>query len=546
MLDFKRKTSNLQRTAFMSILIMLAVILYSMIMFMMNISMSVYSIVIPIAGIAVYCALFDRKLLYSLLLCLALLGIWVLICMRFTDYSYDGMYYHKEAVITLAKGWNPLYQSCTEAEPLNSHADLALWLDHYPKGIWIFSAAIYLFTNYIETAKAVNILFLIMLYCSANDALRSIFKFSNRKCSLLSLLICVNPLFINQLFTSYNDLAVGTLIMTTVFLGMKIYSETATNTDYALLFSVTAMSCLVKFTAPLLVGVTLIAYGTAYLIKHRGKQIIKLFKKPALVILIGFLTGVVIFGFDPYIKHIINGQNIVYPVLGENSYDIMNTNPPAGFDGLSNPEKLAVSLFSRLDNVAGGEYKLKIPFTVYASEFEHLGDAEIRLSGFGLLFSGILTVSVLLAAAAALIYKRKMRIELAVSLILFTLLGIFFPESWWARYASYIYYIPLFLMIYVLETEKLKIPTIMFALLIAANSVITSVFVIRSTSEMTAYFNDMLDEIKAEDKKVEIRINDFPAHLVMFEEKGIEYQVANNSIADEIVFYRDTKFRYMN
>ena len=584
MVKRKSRPSMMQKTALCAMLLMLTVIGYTMLMFALHIPMSAYNAVVPVAGIAVYSVLFDRKMLRSLVICLVVLIIWAIICSKIFDWSYDGMYYHKQAVITLAEGWNPLYESSAAAQPLNSNANLLMWLDNYPKGVWICSAAIYIVTDFLETAKSVNILFILMLFCLAYSTFRTVFGAGRIRAGIFAAASCINPVFISQLFTSYNDLAVGVLIISAAFIGMKIYSRRANMSDYALLFCVTAMSCLVKFTAPLLVGLVLIAYGIGYAIKLSGVKIalpnfiksaknaegfaedifsemksfagnvlpkrfgdvLPKFKKPAIFILSGFLIGTVLLGFDPYIKHIANGQNLVYPVLGENSYDIMNTNPPEGLYNKPEFVKYFLALASQTSNNINEKYKLKIPFTAHAGELDYISNADTRLGGFGVWFSGIFLLAILAAAWASFILHRKMKREIMILLITFLALGLFFPEAWWARYASYTFYIPLFLLFYASEQPIVRPAAYATVLMIAVNSFINTVCVVRDGREVTDNINVVLNDIKAQNKRIEVRINDFPSHLKLFEETGIPYVIAPDSISDETVFYRDTKYRFID
>lgn len=546
MITKKSKASMFEKTAFCAMIMMLSVVGYTMLMFAADVTMSAYNAVVPIAAIAIYAVIFDRDMLRALIICLLLLAVWTKLCSGIFDWSYDGMYYHKQAAITLAQGWNPLKESCLAAEPLNHNADLALWLNHYPKGIWICSAAMYVVTGYIETSKAVNILFIIMLFCISYSTFKAVYDTRSGRAAFFSVLVCLNPVFIGQILTSYNDIAVGVLIIAAALVGMKIYSEKANGYDYALLASVTAMSCIVKFTAPLLVAIVLIAYGTGYVIKLRGKDLIAKLKKPAAVILAGFLIGTVFLGFDPYMKHLMNGKNLVYPVLGKDKYDIMNTNPPEGFYDKTGVEKYFLSLASETNNDKEQHYRLKIPFTVHKGEISYLSNADTRLGGFGIWFSGVLSLSIILAAAVLLSLRHSMKWETAILLITFFALGIFFPEAWWARYASFTYYIPVFLLFYAVTSDSIRPAAYAAAIILTVNSLLNIVCVVRDGSRITAELDGFLEDIKSEGKKIEIRINDFPSHLKLFEEKGIQFEVAPDSIPDATLFYSDTKFKYID
>ncbi len=534
--------SYCEKAAFGAILLMVSIIGYSMLLFAIHIPMGVYSAAVPAAGLLIYFFVFDRQVFIGLLADILILIVWAFVCKCIFDWSYDGMYYHKEAIITLYKGWNPIYESCTVAEPLNENADLTLWLDNYPKGLWICSAAIYCITRILETSKAVNILFIIMLFGICVDTFITVFGQSVRKTLAFSALICINPVFICQIFTTYNDMAVGVLVISTALVSIKIYSELAGSYTCGTLFLICVMSCLVKFTAPLLVGIVLIAYGIMYLFKVRG--ITYDLKKSAAAIFAGFIAGTLIFGFAPYTKHIMHGQNLVYPVLGEDAYDIMNTNPPKGFENKPGALKYFISLMSETSNDKEKGYTLKIPFSIHKSELKSLSNADIRLGGFGVWFSAISLLSLMLMIIALIRRRICFGTETGTLIILFFLLGLVFPESWWARYASYTYYIPVFLLFSVSQDKGLKIPALAIMLIILANSVFSAAYVVKDGVYMTNYLGEMLDNIKAENKKIEIRINDFPSHLQMFKEKGIDFSVSYSPIPDAIVFHGDTKYRF--
>ena len=142
--------------------------------------------------------------------------------------------------------------------------------------------------------------------------------------------------------------------------------------------------------------------------KHRKEP--KHLAKPVAVVLAAFIAGVCLLGFDPYIKHIMNHQNPVYPVLGEGAYDIMNTNPPKGFENKNAVEKLLASVFSKTNNLPEEAPELKIPFTIHSSEWIHLSNADIRVGGFGVLFSGVFLLS-LVIFFVALCHNKKIRME---------------------------------------------------------------------------------------------------------------------------------------
>ncbi len=536
-----------EKAAFAAISLLVTVAAFAMLCFAAGISVGFYTLVLPAVLLLGISCLRGRGQFYAAVLVLAILALWTIVCGLIFDWSYDGMYYHKQAIITLKEGWNPLRQSSIEADVFASYPNMSLWLDNYPKGIWIFSAAIYAITNHLETAKAVNILFLLPTFCIAYDVMRGVYGQSRGRSAALALLFVLNPVFICQVFTSYNDLAVGCCIIMTVLLCMKIYTERANAYTYILLFGIAAFSCTVKFTAPVFVGIILLVTGICYACKVKMGWI-KL-KRPVLIVLTGFLTGILLIGFDPYVKHLAEGKHIVYPVMGEGAYDIMNTNPPATLEEHGQLGKLFISLFSQTNNDIAQVPRLKIPFSIHSAELDHLSNADIRIGGFGVLFSGILILSLLLFLAAVC-SRIKLLAVIGIFLCTFTLLTLFFPESWWARYTSYTYYIPVFILLYSMNSsgERLSwlkwFQRLIYALFLV-NSAILIWAVLNTGIQTTAELNQKLAEVKATDKKVFVRVNDFPTHVKLFSEYGIDFEVVHHALNHPQIFYRNTKIEYV-
>ena len=530
-----------EKAALACFLLLTMVIAIGMIGFFFQIPIGGYTLVIALLLLAIPMALRDRRLLGMLVLVLILLAIWCLICQHMFDHSFDGMYYHKQAIITLKEGWIPLQGSSADADIFATYLDEALWLDNYPKGIWIFSAVIYSITNLLETAKAVNLLFFLPVFLLGYDVLRTAYGYSCRKSLIFSLLIGMNPVFLCQLFTSYNDIAVGSLIIIAALLCFKIYHGCATVTTYLLCFCTAAISCAVKFTAPFYVGLVFLVYGVCY-----GFSVSWDFSKlwrPILTLACGFLIGTCLLGFDPYVKHLAQGQHMLYPVMGEGKYDIMNVNPPKTFDQKNNIERLALSLISQTNNDISEAPKPKIPFYIDPSELQNLEAADNRIGGFGVWFSGILILSAVFLFIAV-IHRTKWRTCTLIGLLLFTGFALFMPQTWWARYASYIYYIPIFILFYISDDKQWQWKVWVMCALIAVNSLMVMWFNVAGTIRTTHMLQDKLAEIKSYGQKVILRVNDFPSHVKLFEEAEIPFEVSHQPLEnDAMLFYGTTKYQ---
>ena len=124
------------------------------------------------------------------------------------DSSYDGNAYHKMAIGSFANGWNPIYETSAEFASKTSFLQSVpihnIWIDHYAKGSWMISAAIYSFTGNIENAKAINPLSIFIVFGILNYFLRQ--KGMKRWQSLLvSFLASVNPITSAQISSLYID-----------------------------------------------------------------------------------------------------------------------------------------------------------------------------------------------------------------------------------------------------------------------------------------------------------------------------------------------------
>lgn len=507
--------------------------------FIANIGGGAYAIIIAAAALLIYGLWKDRRLFIAGICTIALLGLFSFISGTIMDMSYDGMYFHKEAVYAIAKGWNPLYQPLSEFDRYASLQDLALWLDNYPKGVWSVYASLYNLCGQIECAKGVNILFVMMVFFSAYDAAKKVFSLKNLPALFISAAFAANPVILSQVFTFMNDLPVASILIVCGFYAMKIYANKADRLDYIILAAAFASSFTIKFTAPVYCSAVLLAYGLAVLIKNGKKAMFK----PVICVICAGVIGLCFFGADPYIKHIANGQNPVYPVMGEGKYDIMNTNAPAGFDDMPAAKQLFVSLFSKSAANPGDAAVLKIPFTVSSDELYASGAPDVRVSGFGVLFSGILVLSIILAILTLFFRKNKNSAALP-AIIAFIIMAFIVPESWWARYSPYIYYIPCLLLLRFAIIDKTSIISCLMSLLMLSNGAISFLCVYNTFSQKTDTIKGILTSIKDSGNTVMLNINDFPSHAIWFDEYGIDYTDCKTlpEGVEPIQFYQTTYY----
>jgi len=399
----------------------------------------------------------------------------------FVDTSYDGNTYHKTAIGQLRDGWNPVYESIESFNnkktpsrlPSNPPGKISLWADHYTKGSWIYSANIYKITNDIRYGKSLNTLLIIaVLFISLAFLLT---KLGFAKAILISILTALSPVALYQIFTNYVDGALGSLIIILLIL-MTMYIEGRKNSDKSndfLLFNVVitiALLANIKFTGLVYAGVYSMLYLVFILILRHPKksEVIKLL----LVGVMSLFIGVIVIGSSSYIRNTVTNGNPLYPLVGKDKVDIITYNEPFDFPAKNQVYKFMESTFSKTQNINEAAHvspSTKIPFTVHSGEINASSIYDVRIGGYGVLFSGILLLSI--AIFIVLAFRTKKYNTDGLFAIVIPMVGTaviicVIDGSWWARYIPQLYLVPLVAVLVLLLLRRNLIAYAMAILLL--------------------------------------------------------------------------------
>ena len=468
-------------------------ILTTSILFLVKISITIYNFILGGIFTLLFTYIILKKAKYSQKKILLILGgISIIISVAiasaslFYDTTYDGNNYHKVAVGSLKNGWNPNYELIEEFNVsdknslvLNPNNGTWLWTNHYAKGYWYYAASIYSLTNNIESGKS---LYFILVIAAILIIISYLIERTKRiELSIgIAFLLIVNPVTIVQIFTYYNDGLLGILIILLIFSLIMIHDDSYKITNslkFILLIFILTVVINLKFTGFVFAAFYCLAYFINALVNYfkykNNKQMIKNY------LLAGFLSLVVslgIVGSATYIKNIKYGHPF-YPLYGENKVDIITFNQPKSFGKLTNIHKFLISTFSKTDNIMstyGDASPLyKIPGVITQEELKNLSLVDIRISGFGLLFSIILILSLLIliihmsnAIKEKTLFNKYLPFYLPM---LITLIIIFILEgSWWARYIPQLYIVPIIALILSFEKNNKKsliLPKILISLM---------------------------------------------------------------------------------
>lgn len=221
---------------------------------------------------------------------------------------------------------------------------------------------------------------------------------------------------------------------------------------------------------------------------------------------------------------------------------------PKSFKDKNHIEIFLISLFSKGQNTSpvyseeNIEPELKIPFTLSKQEIKNYTIPDIRMAGFGPLFSGIFVISIIVGIIIVAKFIKEKQYNLLIPYLITigitTFLLIILDGNYWARYIPYVFTIPVISLIYLLySTEnkiKLAIGTLLTALMLINAGLIFYVN-IKSIQSNTLYIQNRLIEFKSyvQDKEnVDIKLNHWGLQGVLYNLDDIN--IHNYTVRDEI------------
>lgn len=415
-----------------------------------------------------------RDLMNTLILMGLIFIISMIVCYYIQDFTFDSNSYHKTAIGSLKGGWNPVYQSSVEFNilgnkyPFNTYDTYSIWVDHYSKGPWFFAATLYKFINSIEAVKIINLLMLIACGFISYAYLK--IKFSSKIFgAVIAISMAITPVTIVQVFSYYVDglLANSFYIL---LISLIIYKDKEFNisdkSKKVLIFSIIIILGNIKFTGLGLAGIFCVVFYIYWLVRTYIKkgfiEFKNLFKELTALFGISAFATIFIVGSSTYIKNIIDHNHPFYPLFGKDKVDIMTANQPEIFAEIDGIKKLFYGIFGQVENIYAADHRapqLKMPFSVNENELLSLSTCDIRISGFGVWFSGILIISVtILIIVLIKNLIKKDNIELTYNILLIVMLGtillLVLEDSWWARYSPHLYLYIILAMILLLSQFK--------------------------------------------------------------------------------------------
>lgn len=557
----------IKKSAIYLLMFMANVLIVTTLLYFVKVTVTPYHLpIIYIITVVTFCFLYKREKwvnkLISILVATILLASSILVCGNIYDTTADGNTYHKLAIGALKNGWNPSYESVRDFNKEDGNVfDVsddninALWAEHYAKATEIFASVIYSFTDNIESGKAYTILFMYITF-----AIICSYLYENRKMNIIAAIaiagvIAFNAITIVQIGNYYVDgalmLSLFLILYSCFVISYEEDKDLRKETFFVLAASI--IWCInAKFTGLAFSGIFCCAFYIYWLYKSykKGKEIFKqdLIKYTVFYIIV-VIVAVVVVGFSSYTKNFIDHGHPLYPLSGEGHVDNMVIQEqPTSFQDKNHIEIFLISLFSKGQNVSPSyssenvQPELKIPFTLTKEEVKNYTIPDIRMAGFGTLFSGIFIVSTIVACVMVVELIKKKQYDLLVPYLIIVgiiaALLIALDGGYWARYIPYVYALPIVSLIYLLYSSKNKpkmVVGIILAILMIVNSGLVFYVNVKSIRDNTVYAKNRLNEFKeyaASTENVDIKLNHWGLQGALYnlDDIGVE----NYTVIDEV------------
>lgn len=358
------------------------------------------------------------------------------------DKSWDGWCYHQLGVISLASGWNPVYEplahvwfslnSSSLGYPSDAPLPDGVWTSFYPKASWILASQPLMWGFSVDSGKFPGML-LIVVSALVSFRYFRIREMATRWSYLLSVMVALNPVAIAQATTYYVDGLLGGCLSIVIF-SLLSFDRTRNSLDLLLVICVSLIACNLKFTGPVYIFIIVFPSLLLWFLK---KQMVVWHSIMLGVGLLIFAVGSV----NPYFTNMRIAGSPIHPL---NRVDLMQNQMAPEFLEKNRVSKLLISLtFSNLPDRE--VLKLSNPLQwrggVITELHNFVTQQDLRIGGFGPVFG--LALGLAFFAAALLIFRPERDIGLSLIIVSVVMSIAVNPEMWWARYVPQMWILPI-------------------------------------------------------------------------------------------------------
>jgi len=352
--------------------------------------------------------------------------IWFGFITKRFDNSWDGLWYHKAIIV---KAINPdFYFAWVKPDFAGRFADTDYVNSYYPIILQLASTVIVYISGKLNFSNLTNLICLtIMVHYFYRCA--ELMRLSVFWTTLLCIIAILNPVPVSQWHTSMIDGAQYYISGAAIFAGLSCRLTSGKSYYFSAIF-LAFLSFSIKFNSILIVPIVLLL--TVPLRRLDIRTLSSLLLLAAIVL------------WHPYINNWLVHGSALYPFNSGDPDEIIFKQVSPEFLQSSYPVRFFKSIFSLPINSKLDQPDLSIHFNQI--NWSVLSAPDVRFGGFGPYFGYILAAS--LIANVLTIWKLKGADDCGLAL---TILGVSFaflcfamihPAGWWARYAPYLWLIP--------------------------------------------------------------------------------------------------------
>ncbi len=360
------------------------------------------------------------------------------------DAGPDIRTYHYTIIESLTRGFNPLESNFNAFSGSNDYR-----IEHFPKGSWYAYAALAKHFPF-ESVNFLNAWAAIGAFSALLAGLLVVPRFPIWAAGLIAAAGSADPTIMNQAFSALNDglLAASMLAAAALALLSALRSDRVAAILAAM---IVAFAINLKTSAFVIIGVAIGAVWLGAMIAAKAGERVAISRRVLIGPIAGGLIGVLIIGFEPYVKNTLDLGNPLHPVgaivPGPDHQPTQFTTAAKGlvpeeWRSISAPEMFLRSLLSE----AKGDYswRPKAPFAITDADRYRFTLAAPTIGGFGPWFFGASLIA-LLSFGAAFAAARASRLKYALLSILglIILAAAFHPIGYYARYNLYAVLAPL-------------------------------------------------------------------------------------------------------
>jgi len=467
------------------------------------------------------------KLLLSNVIFVAFSSIFYYSISKTYDASWDGQWYHQDAILKLIEGWNPFYSTYDSSLSI-SESDM--WIHHYPQASWMVQACILKFGNSIQATKILHLLLSLATFGIAFYVIRNILRINTIITALFSLCIAFNPITYSQFFSFYVDgqsaTGLSMYLLVLVFLAYQ-----PNKLFYILLACLFIYIANIKFTNLIYLSVFNIIYFIWMFINNPKAIRVKLFAYLSII----YCLGILILGYSSYTRNVLEKGNPFYPILGKNNVGNIVKDIPlsANFKDQNRFQNIldasfAYPVYARQPDSS----KFRMPFTKV--NYDNFFRTDAELSGFGARWSEILVISALLLCYLLIKLNPKKRLYLLL-LLSTILLSVFINEQCFvARYVPQLWLLPMVLILFIFNENGIlnKVLSVSFSLFLLYNTSKIIETQVNYQAEVRKNINLEIDFLKSLHRTIEVKCK-YKSVLARLNENNISYIVIDNDNTKE-------------